>query len=120
MYVTELSPNKSSPSLRFAVNISIYIRTIAKTCTDKRKRDLLEELLDGRHELGQHLALVGAERLREGEHLRRLELAAEQVQREGAAGARAARRRRLRRRRQPAADTTLRSLGLMLRSLTPT
>lgn len=63
----------------------------------KSRYYLLEELLDGRHELLQRLALVGGERVGVGEHLRRLEAPAEQVQRERAALARRGPRLRLRR-----------------------
>lgn len=64
---------------------------------------LLEELFDGRDELGERLALVVGHGLGEGEHLRGLELSAEQVEREGRALARAARRLGRRRRRLAAA-----------------
>lgn len=60
-----------------------------KTQGSKRSntiRYLLEKSLDVRHELRQRLLLVGRERLGVGEHLRRLEGAAEQVKREGGAG----------------------------------
>lgn len=61
----------------------------------------MEELLDRRHELVEGLLLFVGEGLGEGEHLRRLEHAAEQVQGEGGArlGRRPGLRARLRRQR---------------------
>lgn len=68
---------------------TFYLNTIVGTLSVY----LLEELFDGRHQLLQRLALVGGERVGVGEHLRGLEAAAEQVERERVAVTRRRRRR---------------------------
>lgn len=60
---------------------------------------LLKEFLNRRHELNERLPLLLGERLREGEHLSRLELSTEQVQSERGTLTRSSRRLRRGRRR---------------------